>query len=165
MAFLSEALARVAPSATVAISQKARELAQAGRDIIALSAGEPDFDTPLHVRDAAKAAMDAGKTRYTNVDGIAELKEAVAAKFRRDNGLVVTAADCFVSSGGKQIIFNALMATLNPGDEVVVPVPYWVSYPEIVRLCGAEPVFAVADASTGFKLSPAVRRSRPGPSG
>jgi len=156
MAFLSEALARVAPSATVAISQKARILAQEGRDIIALSAGEPDFDTPLHVRDAAKLAMDQGKTRYTNVDGIAELKEAVAAKFRRDNGLDVTAADCFVGSGGKQIIFNALMATLNPGDEVVVPVPYWVSYPEIVRLCGAEPVFAMADASTGFKLSPAA---------
>ena len=156
MGFLSEALARVAPSATVAISQKARIMAQEGRDIIALSAGEPDFDTPLHVRDAAKQAMDEGKTRYTNVDGIAELKEAVAAKFRRDNGLDVTAADCFVSSGGKQIIFNALLATLNPGDEVVVPVPYWVSYPEIVRLCGAEPVFAVADATTGFKLSPAV---------
>ncbi|MGV8831975.1 MAG: pyridoxal phosphate-dependent aminotransferase [Devosia sp.] len=156
MAFLSDALARVAPSATVAISQKARTLAQEGRDIIALSAGEPDFDTPLHVRQAAIAAMDAGKTRYTNVDGIPELKEAVAAKFRRDNGLDVTAADCFVSSGGKQIIFNAMLATLNPGDEVVVPVPYWVSYPEIVRLCGAEPVFAVADASTGFKLSPAA---------
>ncbi|KKC35629.1 aspartate aminotransferase [Devosia epidermidihirudinis] len=156
MGFLSEALGRVAPSATVAISQKARQMAQEGRDIIALSAGEPDFNTPENVRDAAKAAMDAGKTRYTNVDGIAELKEAVAAKFRRDNGLDVTAADCFVSSGGKQIIFNALMATLNPGDEVVVPVPYWVSYPEIVRLCGAEPVFAVADASTGFKLSPDV---------
>tara|TARA_R110002124_G_scaffold36451_16_gene117501 strand:- start:3675 stop:4877 length:1203 start_codon:yes stop_codon:yes gene_type:complete len=156
MNFLSDALARVAPSATVAISQKARTMAQEGRDIIALSAGEPDFDTPLHVREAAIAAMNAGKTRYTNVDGIPELKEAVAAKFRRDNGLDVTAADCFVSSGGKQIIFNALMATLNPGDEVVVPVPYWVSYPEIVRLCGAEPVFAVADASTGFKLSPAV---------
>ncbi|HLV83361.1 MAG TPA: pyridoxal phosphate-dependent aminotransferase [Devosia sp.] len=156
MGFLSDALARVAPSATVAISQKARVMAQEGRDIIALSAGEPDFDTPLHVREAAKAAMDAGKTRYTNVDGIPELKEAVAAKFRRDNGLDVTAADCFVSSGGKQIIFNAMLATLNPGDEVVVPVPYWVSYPEIVRLCGAEPVFAVADASTGFKLSPAV---------
>lgn len=154
MGFLSDALGRVAPSATVAISQKARILAQEGRDIIALSAGEPDFDTPLHVRDAAKRAMDEGKTRYTNVDGIAELKEAVAAKFRRDNGLDATAADCFVSSGGKQIIFNALMATLNPGDEVVVPVPYWVSYPEIVRLCGAEPVFAVADASTGFKLTP-----------
>lgn len=154
MAFLSDALGRVAPSATVAITQKARVLAQEGRDIIALSAGEPDFDTPLHVRDAAKRAMDEGKTRYTNVDGIPELKEAVARKFKRDNGLDVTAADCFVSSGGKQIIFNALMATLNPGDEVVVPVPYWVSYPEIVRLCGAEPVFAVADASTGFKLAP-----------
>ncbi|UXN68608.1 pyridoxal phosphate-dependent aminotransferase [Devosia neptuniae] len=156
MAFLSDALARVAPSATVAISQKARVMAEEGRDIIALSAGEPDFNTPLNVRQAAIRAMDEGKTRYTNVDGIAELKEAVAAKFRRDNGLDVTAADCFVSSGGKQIIFNALMATLNPGDEVVVPVPYWVSYPEIVRLCGAEPVFAVADDTTGFKLRPEV---------
>ncbi|UXN75390.1 pyridoxal phosphate-dependent aminotransferase [Devosia sp. A8/3-2] len=156
MAFLSDALARVAPSATVAISQKARVMAEEGRDIIALSAGEPDFNTPLNVRRAAIKAMDEGKTRYTNVDGIAELKEAVAAKFRRDNGLDVTAADCFVSSGGKQIIFNALMATLNPGDEVVVPVPYWVSYPEIVRLCGAEPVFAVADDTTGFKLKPDV---------
>ena len=156
MGFLSDSLARVAPSATVAISQKARIMAAEGKDIIALSAGEPDFDTPEHVRNAAKRAMDEGKTRYTNVDGIAELKEAVAAKFRRDNGLNVTAADCFVGSGGKQIIFNALMATLNPGDEVVVPVPYWVSYPEIVRLCGAEPVFAVADASTGFKLAPDV---------
>lgn len=154
MGFLSEALGRVAPSATVAITQKARVLAAEGRDIIALSAGEPDFDTPQNVRDAAKRAMDEGKTRYTNVDGIAELKEAVAAKFRRDNGLDVTAADCFVGSGGKQIIFNALLATLNPGDEVVVPVPYWVSYPEIVRLCGAEPVLARADASTGFKLTP-----------
>ncbi|MBJ7576870.1 pyridoxal phosphate-dependent aminotransferase [Devosia sp. MC532] len=156
MGFLSDALSRVAPSATVAISQKARVLAQEGRDIIALSAGEPDFNTPENVRDAAKRAMDEGQTRYTNVDGIIELKQAVAAKFKRDNGLDVTAADCFVSSGGKQIIFNALMATLNPGDEVVVPVPYWVSYPEIVRLCGAEPVFAVADATTGFKLSPEV---------
>lgn len=154
MAFLSDALGRVATSATMAITQKARVLTQEGRDIIALSAGEPDFDTPQHVRDAAKRAMDEGKTRYTNVDGIIELKEAVARKFKRDNGLDVTAADCFVSSGGKQIIFNALMATLNPGDEVVIPVPYWVSYPEITRLCGAEPVFAMADASTGFKLSP-----------
>jgi aspartate aminotransferase len=154
MGFLSDALERVAPSATVAITQKARTLAQEGRDIIALSSGEPDFDTPQHVRDAAIKAMNEGKTRYTNVDGIPELKAAVAAKFKRDNGLDVTAADCFVAAGGKQIIFNALMATLNPGDEVVVPVPYWVSYPEIVRLCGAEPVFAVADASTGFKLTP-----------
>jgi aspartate aminotransferase len=154
MAFLSDALARIQPSATVAISQRARELKRDGRDIIALSAGEPDFDTPQHVKDAAIAAMNAGHTKYTNIDGIPELKEAVAEKFRRDNGLDVTAADCFVAAGGKQILFNALIATLNPGDEVVVPVPYWVSYPEIVRLAGAEPVFAMADASTGFKLRP-----------
>lgn len=153
MAFLSEALGRVQPSATVGISQKAREMARTGRDVIALSAGEPDFDTPQNVKDAAIAAMQAGKTKYTNVDGIPELKEAVAQKFKRDNGLEVTAEDCFVGSGGKQIIFNAMLATLNPGDEVVVPVPYWVSYPEIVRLCGAAPVFAMADASTGFKLT------------
>jgi len=154
MGFLSDALLRVQPSATVAITQKARELVRAGQDVIALSAGEPDFDTPQHVKDAAIRALAEGKTKYTNVEGIPELKAAVAAKFRRDNGLDVTADDCFVSAGGKQIIFNALLATLNPGDEVVVPVPFWVSYPEIVRLCGAEPVFAHADASTGFKLTP-----------
>jgi aspartate aminotransferase len=156
MAFLSQALGRVAPSQTVAITQKARDLKQAGRDVIALSAGEPDFDTPRHVKDAAIRAIEEGKTKYTNVDGIPELKEAVAQKFRRDNGLDVTAADCFVASGGKQIIFNALLATLDPGDEVVIPLPYWVSYPEIVRLCGAIPVYARADASTGFKLTPAA---------
>jgi aspartate aminotransferase len=152
--FLSDALGRVAPSQTVAITQKARELSRAGRDVIALSAGEPDFDTPQHVKDAAVRAIAEGKTKYTNVDGIPELKQAVAAKFRRDNHLTVEVDDCFVSSGGKQIIFNALLATLNPGDEVVVPVPYWVSYPEIVRLCGATPVYALADAASGFKLSP-----------
>ena len=156
MKLLSDALDRVAPSATVAITQKARDMVAAGKDVIALSAGEPDFDTPLHVREAAIRAINEGKTRYTNVDGIAELKEAVAAKFGRDNGLEVRADECFVGSGGKQIIFNALMATLNPGDEVVVPVPFWVSYPEITRLCGAEPVLARADASTGFKLKPEV---------
>ena len=156
MGFLSDALSRVQPSATVAITQKARDLVRAGRDVIALSAGEPDFDTPQNVKDAAIRAMAEGKTKYTNVDGIPELKEAVAAKFRRDNGLNVTAADCFIGSGGKQIIFNALMATLNPGDEVVVPVPFWVSYPEIVRLCGAQPVLAKADVSSGFKLTPAA---------
>ena len=154
MAFLSDAILRIAPSATVAISRKAADMKRAGRDVISLAAGEPDFDTPANVREAAKRAMDEGKTRYTNVDGIPELKEAVARKFRRDNHLEVSAADCMVSSGGKQIIFNALLATLNPGDEVVVPVPYWVSYPEIVRLCDAVPVFAKADASTGFKLTP-----------
>jgi len=127
---------------------------RAGRDVISLAAGEPDFDTPLNVREAAIRAMAEGKTRYTNVDGIPELKAAVARKFQRDNHLKVSADDCMVSSGGKQIIFNALLATLNPGDEVVIPVPYWVSYPEIVRFCNAVPVFAVADASTGFKLTP-----------
>jgi len=156
LAFLSDALSRIQPSATVAINSKAVEMKRQGEDVISLAAGEPDFDTPEHVREAAIRAINSGKTRYTAVDGIPELKEAVAAKFKRDNGLDVTAADCFVSSGGKQIIFNALMATLNPGDEVVIPVPYWVSYPEIVRLCDAEPVFAVADASTGFKLKPEV---------
>jgi aspartate aminotransferase len=154
--FLSEALGRIQSSATVAISRKAADMGRAGKDVISLAAGEPDFDTPKHVRDAAIRAMNEGKTRYTNVDGIPELKAAVALKFKRDNGLDVTAADCFVAAGGKQIIFNALMATLNPGDEVVIPVPYWVSYPEIVRLCDATPVYAVADASTGFKLKPEV---------
>ena len=153
MAFLSDAILRIAPSATVAISRKAADMKRNGRDVISLAAGEPDFDTPLNVREAAVRAMNAGKTRYTNVDGIPELKEAVARKFKRDNGLNVTAADCMVSSGGKQIIFNALLATLNPGDEVIIPVPYWVSYPEIVRLCDAVPVFALANASTGFKLT------------
>lgn len=154
MGLLSDALARVQPSATVRITQLARELKQAGKDVIALSAGEPDFDTPANVRAAAIDAINRGETRYTNVDGIVELKEAVAAKFRRDNGLDVSASDCFVATGGKQIIFNAMLATLNPGDEVVVPVPYWVSYPEIVRLAGAEPVFAQASQETGFKLTP-----------
>lgn len=156
MGFLSDALSRIQPSATVAINSKATEMKRAGQDVISLAAGEPDFDTPENVRNAAIAAIHAGRTRYTAVDGIPELKEAVAAKFRRDNTLDVTAADCFVAAGGKQIIFKALMATLNKGDEVVIPVPYWVSYPEIVRLCDADPVFAVADATTGFKLKPEV---------
>ncbi len=154
MAFLSDAILRIAPSATVAISRKAADMKRNGRDVISLAAGEPDFDTPLNVREAAIRAMAEGKTRYTNVDGIPELKAAVARKFKRDNGIEAKLEEIMVSSGGKQIIFNALLATLNPGDEVVVPVPYWVSYPEIVRLCDATPVFAVADASTGFKLTP-----------
>jgi aspartate aminotransferase len=154
MAFLSDAVLRIAPSATVAISRKAADMKRNGRDIISLAAGEPDFDTPLNVREAAIRAMAEGKTRYTNVDGIPELKAAVARKFLRDNGITAKPEEIMVSAGGKQIIFNALLATLNKGDEVVIPVPYWVSYPEIVRLCDATPVFAVADASTGFKLSP-----------
>ncbi len=156
MTMISEALGRIKSSATVGISQKAREMRSAGRDVIALSAGEPDFDTPDHIKRAAVAAIEAGHTKYTNIEGIDELREAVAAKFARDNHLKVDAKDCFVATGGKQIIFNALMATLNPGDEVVVPVPYWVSYPDIVLLAGAKPVFAVADAGAGFKLTPEV---------
>lgn len=163
MTMLSDTLARVAPSATVGITQKARELARTGRDVIALSAGEPDFDTPRHVKDAAIRAIEAGKTKYTNVDGIPELKQAVADKFRRDNGFDVGPEDCFVGSGGKQVLYNALMATLNPGDEVVVPAPYWVSYPEIVRLAGAEPVPVAAGAETGFKLSPDALAAAIGP--
>ena len=154
MAFLSDAILRIAPSATVAISRKAADMKRNGRDVISLAAGEPDFDTPLNVREAAIRAMAEGKTRYTNVDGIPELKAAVARKFKRDNNITATPEEIMVASGGKQIIFNALLATLNKGDEVVIPVPYWVSYPEIVRLADATPVFAVADASTGFKLSP-----------
>lgn len=156
---LSAAMGRIQPSATVGISQMARQLAAEGRDIIALSAGEPDFDTPEPIKEAARRAMDAGKTKYTNIAGIAELREAVADKFRRENGLDVVAEDCFVASGGKQIIFNALLATLDPGDEVVVPVPYWVSYPDIVRLAGATPVFASAGADTGFKITPEKLRA------
>jgi aspartate aminotransferase len=154
MAFLSDAILRIAPSATVAISRKAADMKRNGRDVISLAAGEPDFDTPLNVREAAIRAMAEGKTRYTNVDGIPELKAAVARKFKRDNGITAAPEEIMAASGGKQIIFNALLATLNKGDEVIIPVPYWVSYPEIVRLCDATPVFAVADATTGFKLSP-----------
>jgi aspartate aminotransferase len=154
MGFLSDAILRVAPSATVAVSRKAADMKASGRDVISLAAGEPDFDTPRHVREAAIRAIEAGHTRYTNVDGIPELKAAVARKFKRDNSIAAEADEIMVSAGGKQIIFNAMLATLNPGDEVVIPAPFWVSYPEIVRLCGANPVFARADASTGFKLAP-----------
>lgn len=153
MAFLSDAVLRIAPSATIAISRKAADMKVQGRDVISLAAGEPDFDTPLNVREAAIRAMAEGKTRYTNVDGIPELKAAVAAKFKRDNNITAKPEEIMISAGGKQIIFNALLATLNKGDEVIIPVPYWVSYPEIVRLADATPVFAIADASTGFKLS------------
>jgi aspartate aminotransferase len=154
MAFLSDAILRIAPSATIAISRKAADMKRNGRDVISLAAGEPDFDTPLNVREAAIRAMAEGKTRYTNVDGIPELKAAVARKFKRDNNITASLDEIMIAAGGKQIIFNALLATLNKGDEVIVPVPYWVSYPEIVRLADATPVFAVADATTGFKLSP-----------
>ncbi|MEL7462658.1 MAG: pyridoxal phosphate-dependent aminotransferase [Pseudomonadota bacterium] len=154
MSFLADSLARVKPSPTIAISTKARELKASGRDIIALSAGEPDFDTPENVRDAAKAAIDAGKTRYTAPDGIPELKEAICAKFKRDNGLDYKPSQISVSTGGKQVLYNALAATLNPGDEVLIPAPYWVSYPDMVLLCGGEPVAIECGIDAGFKLTP-----------
>ena len=154
MAFLSDTLARVKPSPTIAVTNKARELAAAGRDIIGLGAGEPDFDTPQNIKDAAKRAIDAGRTKYTAVDGIPELKAAICTKFLRENGLTYTPAQITVGTGGKQILYNALMATLNPGDEVIIPAPYWVSYPDMVLLAGGTPVPVVAGIETQFKLTP-----------
>jgi aspartate aminotransferase len=154
MPFLSEALARVKPSPTIAVSSKARDLKAAGRDVISLGAGEPDFDTPDNIKEAAIKAIRDGKTKYTNVDGIPELKEAICRKFKRENGLDYKPAQAFVAPGGKKVIYNAMMATLNPGDEVVIPAPYWVSYPDIVLLAGGTPVFAEAGIETKFKLKP-----------
>ena len=156
MAFLADALSRVKPSATIAVSQKARELKAAGRDVIGLGAGEPDFDTPDNIKAAAKDAIDRGETKYTPVAGIPELRQAISDKFARENGLTYAPAQTIVGTGGKQILFNAFMATLNEGDEVVIPSPYWVSYPEMVALCGGTPVFAEAKLEDGFKLGPAA---------
>ena len=151
---VSEALKRIKPSATIAVTQKARELQQKGENVIGLGAGEPDFDTPENIKQAAiKAIMD-GKTKYTDVDGIPELKAAIVAKFKRENGLEYKTSQVNVSPGGKPVIFNAFMATLNPGDEVVIPTPYWVSYPEMALICGATPVFAEAKAADNYKLKP-----------
>jgi aspartate aminotransferase len=154
MSFLSKTLDRVKPSPTIAVSNLAMELKAQGRDIISLGAGEPDFDTPAHIRAAGIKAIDAGKTRYTAVDGIPELKAAICAKFKRDNALDYTPAQVSVGTGGKQVLYNALMATLNPGDEVVIPAPYWVSYPDMVLLAGGTPVFIEATLEKAFKITP-----------
>ena len=154
MAFLADALSRVKPSATIAVSHKARELKAKGRDIISLGAGEPDFDTPDNIKKAAIEALNRGETKYTAVAGIVELREAIAKKFKRENNLDYTANQVIVGTGGKQILFNAFMATLNPGDEVVIPAPYWVSYPEMVALCGGTPVFVGTTIDRSFKLQP-----------
>jgi len=154
MGFLSESLGRIKPSATLAVSQKARELKAQGRDIISLSAGEPDFDTPENIKKAAIAAIERGETKYTAVDGIPELKEAIAAKFRRDNGLDYAPSQIIVSTGGKQVLYNALMATINPGDEVIIPAPYWVSYPDMVLLAGGEPVIVQTSPEDDYKMTP-----------
>jgi aspartate aminotransferase len=155
MSLESASLSRVKPSATLAADQKGRELKAAGRDIISLAAGEPDFDTPDNIKDAAIKAIRDGKTKYTNVDGIVELKEAIVGKFARENGLTYKTSQVNVSPGGKPVIWNAMIATLNPGDEVVIPTPYWVSYWDIVLLAGGQPVAAPTSAETGFKLGPA----------
>jgi aspartate aminotransferase len=150
----SDALSRIKPSATLAATQRAGELKRAGRDVIGLGAGEPDFDTPDNVKEAGIRAIREGKTKYTDVDGIPELKQAIVGKFKRENGLSYQTSQINVSPGGKPVLYNAFVATLNPGDEVVVPTPYWVSYPDMVLLAGGTPVFARASAETNFKLSP-----------
>ena len=153
MTFLSATLSRVKPSPTIAVTTKAQELKTAGRDVIGLGAGEPDFDTPQNIKDAAIAAIAAGKTKYTAPDGIIELKQAICAKLLRDNELTYAPDQVSVGTGGKQILYNALMATLNPGDEVVIAAPYWVSYPDMVLLAGGTPVIATASSQTNYKLT------------
>ncbi|ABD55571.1 pyridoxal phosphate-dependent aminotransferase [Jannaschia sp. CCS1] len=153
MPFLSDTLARVKPSPTIAVTNLANELKAQGKDVIGLGAGEPDFDTPQNIKDAAQAAINAGKTKYTAVDGIVELKEAIVAKLKRDNDLSYQTSQVTVGTGGKQILYNALMATLNAGDEVIIPAPYWVSYPDMVLLAGGEPVFVEGPSQTGYKIT------------
>ncbi|MGI9390134.1 MAG: pyridoxal phosphate-dependent aminotransferase, partial [Boseongicola sp.] len=154
MPFLSATLDRVKPSPTVAVTGLVAELKAAGRDIISLGAGEPDFPTPENIREAGKRAIDEGKTKYTSVDGIAELKEAICEKFRRENELNYSTPEITVGTGGKQVLYNALMATLNPGDEVIIPAPYWVSYPDMVRLAGGTPVIVEGAIANGFRITP-----------
>lgn len=154
MSFLSDSLARVKPSPTIAVSNKARELKAAGKDVIGLGAGEPDFDTPENIKEAAKRAIDDGKTKYTAPDGIPELKQAISDKFMRENNLDYPPSQISVGTGGKQVLYNALVATLNPGDEVLIPAPYWVSYPDMVLLGGGEPVIVETSLETGFKMTP-----------
>ncbi len=155
MTFLSATLDRVKPSPTIAVTTKAAELKAAGRDVIGLGAGEPDFDTPQNIKDAAVVAIAMGRTKYTAVDGIPELKKAIVAKFKRDNNLDYTTAEVTVGTGGKQVLYNALMATVNPGDEVIIPAPYWVSYPDMVLLAGGTPVTVPCGIESAFKMTPA----------
>jgi aspartate aminotransferase len=154
MAFLADQLKRIKPSPTIAVTDKARALKAAGRDVIGLGAGEPDFDTPDNIKQAAIKAIQGGKaSKYTQVDGLAELKEAVARKFKRENGLDYKTSQITVGAGGKQVLYNAFMATLNPGDEVIIPAPFWVSYPDMVLLAGGTPVPVVGTMENGFKIS------------
>jgi aspartate aminotransferase len=154
VSILSSSLARIKPSPTIAVTNLARELQAQGRDVIGLGAGEPDFDTPDHIKEAAIAEIREGQTKYTAVDGTPLLKQAIVAKFARENGITHRADEITVGTGGKQVLYNALMATLNPGDEVVIPAPYWVSYPDMTLLAGGTPVFVSCSEQTGFKLRP-----------
>jgi aspartate aminotransferase len=156
MAFLSDAIGRIKPSPTIAISDLAKKLKAEGRDIIALSAGEPDFDTPDNIKQAAIRAIERGETKYTAVDGMPELKAAISRKFKRENGLDYKPNQITVGTGGKQVLFNALVATINPGDEVIIPAPYWVSYPDIVLFAGGTPVPVVGKLEDAFKIKPAA---------
>ncbi len=154
MSFLAESLGRIKPSATMAVTDKARILKAAGRDVIGLGAGEPDFDTPDNIKQAAIKAIERGETKYTAVDGMPELKAAIVRKFKRENGLDYKPSQVTVGNGGKQVLYNAFVATLNPGDEVIIPAPYWVSYPEMVLLAGGTPVEVATTLESGFKLAP-----------
>ena len=156
MGFISDSLNRIQPSATIAISNKALAMQAEGKNVIGLAAGEPDFETPRNVKDAAIKAINDGKTRYTAVDGIPQLKQAIVDKFKRENGLDYKPSQISVGTGGKQVLFNALLATVNPGDEVIVPAPYWVSYPDIVMLAGGTPIIVQGDPAKGFKLQAAA---------
>ena len=154
MSFIATRLSRIKPSPTIAVTQKARDLTAQGRDVIGLGAGEPDFDTPQHICDEAKAAMDRGETRYTPVAGTPALRQAISDKFKRENGLDYGLDQITVGCGGKHVIYNAIMATVGPGDEVVIPAPYWVSYPDITLLAEGTPVIVECPAENGFKLKP-----------
>jgi len=156
MSIVAQRLSRIKPSPTIAVTTKAAELKAQGRDVIGLGAGEPDFDTPDHIKDAAIAAIKAGKTKYTPVDGTPELKKAIVAKFKRENGLDYATDQVTVGTGGKQVLFNAFMASLNAGDEVIIPAPYWVSYPDMVMMADGTPVFVECPAERNFKLQPAA---------
>ena len=153
MPFLADSLARVKPSATMAISDQARNLKAAGNDVISLSAGEPDFDTPDNIKAAAIRAIQEGDTKYTDVSGTPALKAAIAAKYKRDNGLDYGTDQIIVCTGGKQVLYSALIATINPGDEVVIPAPFWVSYPDMVYLAGGTPVIVDVTAETAFRMT------------
>ena len=154
MSIVSNSLKRIKPSPTIAVSQKARELKAAGKDVIGLGAGEPDFDTPENIKKAAIEAINKGETKYTDVDGTPALKIAIVDKFKRENNLDYSTEQISVGTGGKQIIFNAILATVNPGDEVIIPAPYWVSYPDIVLLAGGTPKIVKCSEKNNFKITP-----------